>query len=498
MKLSQLLKTLLVKKIEGYQDFEVTGITYHTEKIQPGGIFACLPGTQNHGIRFIQRALDKGARAVLTDIEGVQIPGAVKILVPEVREALAALSVKFFDSPSTGLRMIGVTGTNGKTTTSYLIELLVAQTGQKTGLIGTIQYKIGKQVLPVLATTPEAPDLQFILHKMAGQGVTCVSMEVSSHALEWKRVAGCDFDIAVLTNVTEDHLDFHQTFERYLGAKGKFFSRMGNLYEQSGLPRIAVLNRDDSNFAFFYDQTGVQKVTYGIENPADVRARDIQIQDAGASFYVESPWGGGPINMKLTGLFNVYNVLAALTVALVEGLDFEISKKILEKVPGVPGRFEKIDLGQDFTVIVDYAHTPDGLENVLKTVKEFAQQRIITVFGCGGDRDRTKREPMGEIAGNYSDYCILTTDNPRREDPYQICREVEPGLLKTRDEEQYKICLDRYEAISWAIEMARSGDVVVIAGKGHEDYQIFKDHAVHFDDRETVRERIRHKLKERY
>ncbi len=494
MKLSRLLETLLVKKVEGYQDFDVTGITHHTQKVQPGGIFACLPGTQTHGIKFIQQALDKGARAVLTDVEEVNVPGAVKVQVPEVREALAVLSAKYFGSPSTRLRMVGVTGTNGKTTTSYLIQMLLEETGKKTGLIGTVQYKIGSQVLPVLATTPEAPDLQYILQQMADQGVSHVSMEVSSHALEWKRVSGCDFDIAVLTNVTEDHLDFHRTFEKYLGAKGKFFSRMGNLYEQSGKPRIAVLNTDDSNFLYFYDQTGVQKVTYGIKNPADVRARNIEIQDAGASFDVESPWGGGKINMKLTGMFNVYNVLAALTVALAEGIDFETSKRILEKMPGVPGRFEKIDAGQDFTVIVDYAHTPDGLENVLRTVKEFAREKIITVFGCGGDRDRTKRAPMGEIAGSYSHYCILTTDNPRKEDPYKICEEVEPGLLKRMDKEHYTICIDRYAAISRAVEMAESGDVVVIAGKGHEDYQIFKDHTIHFDDRETARERIRVKL----
>ncbi|UNC92879.1 UDP-N-acetylmuramoyl-L-alanyl-D-glutamate--2,6-diaminopimelate ligase [Candidatus Contubernalis alkaliaceticus] len=494
MKLSQLLKSLMVKSLEKYQDFEVTGITHFTEKIQPGGIFACLPGTQDHGIKFIPRALEKGARAVLTDIKEVQVPGAVKILVPEVREALAVLSAKFFDFPSTRLRMIGVTGTNGKTTTSYLIELLLAQREQKTGLIGTIQYKIGEEMLPVLATTPEAPDLQSILRQMEQQGVSCVSMEVSSHALELKRVSGCDFDIAVLTNVTEDHLDFHQTFESYLNAKGKFFSRMGNAYEKSGRPRVAVLNRDDPNFPFFYEQAGVQIVTYSIKRPAEVRAKNILIRDEGASFYVESPWGEGPINLKLTGLFNVYNVLAALTVALVEGLDFEASKKILENVHGVPGRFEKINLGQDFTVIVDYAHTPDGLENVLRTVKEFAQNKIITVFGCGGDRDRTKRAPMGEIAGFYSDFCILTTDNPRRENPYQIFREVEPGLLKVKGKEGYQVCLDRFEAITRAIQLAEAGDVVVIAGKGHEDYQIFKDSTIHFDDRETARDIIRRRL----
>ncbi len=493
--LNNILDSLLIKKIEGFDNFDVKGITYNSRNVKPGYIFACLPGTRVHGSEFISQAVDRGAGAILTDRwDTEEVEGVVKVVVPEVREALAVIASKYYGFPSNKLRLIGITGTNGKTTTAHLIDALLEGSGKKTGLVGTVTYKLGEKTLPVLATTPESPDLQNIFSYLVAENVSHVSMEVSSHALDLKRVSGCDFDIGVLTNISDDHLDFHHTFDRYLQAKGKLFSWLGTLPEKGGRPKAAVINRDDSNFKYIYNQAGVQKVTYGIKYKADVRAKNIDIKDTGVSFYVESPWGEGDINLKLTGLFSVYNALAALTVAFIEGLRWEVSKKILENISGIPGRFEKIEIGQDFTVIVDYAHTPDGLDNVLQTIKEFASGRIITVFGCGGDRDRAKRAPMGKVAGKFSDYCFLTTDNPRTESPEKIFQDVEPGLLINKKAEEFEICRDRREAISRAIHMAEAGDIVLIAGKGHENYQIFKDRTMTFDDREVARKILEGKL----
>ncbi len=494
MELKDLLDTLLVKEVYNYKDQEVKGIAYNTDKVEKGYIFVCLPGSRVHGSRFVPQALEKGAGAILTDLKEVEAPGAVKILVPDIREALAVISANYYGFPSTRLRLIGVTGTNGKTTTTHLIESLLSGANRKTGLIGTIRYQVGEKVLPVLATTPEAPDLQQILSVMVKEKVDFAVMEVSSHALELKRVSGCDYDVGVLTNISEDHLDFHKTFDRYLRSKGKFFSWMGNMPGRVRPPKVAILNRDDPNFTYIYEEAGVQKITYGIKKKADFMARDIKVKDKGVSFYLDSGWAKGRVNLKLTGLFSVYNALAALAVAFVEGLSWRDSLDILESITGVPGRFEKIEEGQDFTVIVDYAHTPDGLENVLGTVKEFARGQIITLFGCGGDRDKTKRIPMGRIAGEYSDYCILTTDNPRSEDPMEIFKEVERGLLYTKNKDEYEISFDRYQAIHNALTRARAGDVVIIAGKGHEDCQIFKDRTIEFDDRKIAREILVNKI----
>lgn len=497
IKLSKLLEPLVNKRVTGFTEQEIKGLAYDSRKTGPGSLFACLPGSRGHGCDYIPLALERGAAAVLTDREGVDTGQAVKILVPRVREALAILSCRFYAYPSSRLRLIGVTGTNGKTTTTYLLRELLGGAGVKTGLIGTINYKIGDKDYPPLATTPEAPDLQEIFYNMVQAGVKYAFIEVSSHALELERAAGSDFDLGVLTNITEDHLDFHHTFDRYREAKASFFSGLGNNFFKGERPRVAVLNRDDPNYAYISQKVQVQKITYGTGPRAQVRAVGIEVRDRGVSFQVDSPWGREEFHLRMTGLFSVYNALAALSVALVEGLGMKESREALESIGGVPGRFEKVDLGQDFTVIVDYAHTPDGLKNLLETVNQFARGRILTVFGCGGDRDRTKRAPMGEMAGRYSDFCFLTSDNPRTEDPWQIFRDVEPGLLKTRDRNSYVIYSDRRMAISEAMKMAKPGDVLVIAGKGHEGYQVFKDHTIQFDDRRVAREILSGLLKQR-
>jgi len=492
--LAELLKFLYVMKVEGPTRIPVRGLAYHSGRVQPGFIFFCLKGNKADGHDFIPQAVEAGADVIVLEKDR-DVRGATKILVSDVRVAMAAVSELFFDSPSQKLKLIGVTGTNGKTTTTHLLETILAAQNYTTGLLGTVKYKIGAETMPVTATTPEAPDLQKMLRIMVDRGVSHAVMEVSSHALELNRVSGCDFDTAVLTNVTGDHLDFHQTNERYLSAKGKLFSQLGGSFVKGAARRFAVLNRDDANYEYFLRQSTVQSLSYGIRGDAQVRAEDIEVAGEGVKYRLVSPWGKGYFALRLTGYFNIYNALAATSVALLEGVSLSAIKEALESVRGIPGRFERVDVGQDFLVIVDYAHTPDGLENILQTARGFARGKIITIFGCGGERDRSKRPTMGRIAGQYSDYCILTSDNPRGEDPWQIIGEIEVGLQGEKAPGSgYTVQPDRYEAIKLGIELARSGDTVIIAGKGHENYQVFADHTIPFSDREVAAELIGQRL----
>jgi len=493
MELKNLLEPVVVKRVCGPVDMEITGIVYDSRKASPGSVFICLPGSRCNGCDFIPDAIQRGAVAVVTDRE-VKADGVTLIQVPRVRPTLALMASVLYSFPSQRLKVIGVTGTNGKTTTTHLIDALMKKRYQATGLLGTISYKIGDETVPVVATTPEASDLQYYLARMVEKGVECVTMEVSSHALDQHRVAGCDFNIAVLTNITEDHLDYHLTPESYRLAKGKFFSQLGNTFFKNGEKRVAVINRDDPSFEFISSQTANQQVTYGINTGADIVAERIKTGSGSISYRIHSFAGDEVFNLKLTGLFNVYNSLAAIAVGLVEGLPLPLIKETLEKVSGPPGRFEMIESGRGFTVIIDYAHTPDGLENVLRAIREFSRQRVITIFGCGGDRDRHKRPLMGEIAARYSDYCILTNDNPRSEDPMQIAGDVIPGIEKHMQKGRYEVILDRYQAIERGLCLAEAGDVVLIAGKGHEDYQVFKDRTIKFSDRRAVEEIINRSL----
>lgn len=486
--LAQLVGCLLHAEVRGPLDRQVTGICYHSSRVRPGNIFVCLPGTRTHGKRYVAEAVAAGASAIVTDLQDLPAGDATMICVPDPRLALALLSASFYDYPAKDLVLIGVTGTNGKTTTTCLIDALLKSAGAATGLIGTISYHIRDQEYPSLATTPEASDLQSYLRKMVDAGVTHVTMEVSSHALAWGRTIGCDFDTVVLTNITEDHLDFHETFEHYLESKSKLFAWLGSMPVKGRRLRRAVINGDDSHWQYLAKQTPVEILLYGLSPHCHVRASNIRVTQDGVRYRLDTPAGGLTIQLKMTGLFSVYNSLAAVAVGLLEGLGLGHIKAVLEEVKGIPGRFELIDMGQDFTVIVDYAHTPDGLENILRAVREFAQAKVITVFGCGGERDRTKRPLMGKVAGMYSDYCVVTSDNPRGEDEWQIIREILPGLEKEMNRQQYVVLPDRREAISHALAMARKNDVVVIAGKGHETYQIFRDRVIPFDDRQVVRE----------
>ncbi len=491
MRLKELASLLTLSRIDGDGMTEIAGIQTDSRKVRPGDLFICLPGHTVDGHRFAGQAAEQGAAALVVQREvDANLP---KIVVNDTRYAMAVIANHFYGYPSHEMKVIGVTGTNGKTTTTYLIEKILRDYGRTTGLLGTISVKIGAETYAAERTTMEALDLQRTFRRMRDADTEYCVMEVSSHALEQGRVKGCNFRTAVFTNLTQDHLDYHQTMEKYKQAKGLLFSRLGNTFSPDpGDRKFAVLNADDPVSREYGHLTSAQVITYGIENEADVRASDIRITPGGTQFKVASFAGTAELRLKLLGKFNVYNALAAIASGLAEGIPLQAIKHSLEQVEGVAGRMETIDEGQDFLVIVDYAHSPDGLENALATIREFAKGKVICVFGCGGDRDRTKRPVMGRIAAEYSDYVLVTSDNPRSEDPEAIMKEIESGILPVAGaEDRYRLVADRRAAIQMSVEMASSNDVVLIAGKGHEPGQTIKGITYEFDDRLVAKEAIR-------
>lgn len=462
---------------------EITSIENDNRKVTTGSLFICIKGYTVDGHDFAASAVKNGASAVLAERElPLNVP---VIVVNDTVRAMAVLADAFYGQPSKKLHMIGITGTNGKTTTSHIIEQIFKDAGQKTGLIGTMYTKIGEQVFEVKNTTPESLTLQKTFKKMVDEQVDTAVMEVSSHALAYGRVHGTDYNIAVFTNLTQDHLDYHKTMEEYRKAKGLLFSQLGNAFNHAK-PKFAVLNADDPASEEYAMNTSAHILTYGIDNHADLQAINITMTASGTSFDLVSPFGIRKVNIQLIGKFSIYNVLASIGAALVSGLPLENIISSVESVKGVSGRFEVVDAGQDYSVIVDYAHTPDSLENVLKTVQQFARKRIFCVVGCGGDRDRTKRPLMAKIACEYSTDAIFTSDNPRSEDPEQIIKDMEEGVKG----EVYTAIIDRKEAIRHAVSNASEGDVILIAGKGHETYQQIGDRTFDFDDRIVAREAI--------
>lgn len=477
---------LLPVTITGDDSMEITGLTADSRQVQPGCLFVCLTGYTVDGHSFAAQAVQQGAVAVLSERD-LDVPATV-VKVPDTRRAMAMLADRFYGSPTRELKLIGVTGTNGKTTTTHLIDKILRDRQRVTGLIGTIHMRIGDVTEDVKNTTPDALDLQKSFRRMRDVNTEYAIIEVSSHALEMGRVRGCDVHTAVFTNLTQDHLDYHKTMENYRYAKSLLFSQLGNSYDADRL-KTAVLNADDDASKLYATVTPARVITYGIDQEADVRATDIEITSKGTSFTAQTFAGSVRMNLKLMGKFNVYNALAATAVALAENVPLEAIKNSLESVPGVNGRFEAVDAGQPFAVLVDYSHTPDSLENALATVKEFAKQRIFCIVGCGGDRDRTKRPIMARIATKYADHSVLTSDNPRSEDPQAIIDDMLAGLDEV-EQERYTAVVDRREAIHFAVSKAQPGDVILIAGKGHETYQIIKDQVLPFDDREVAREAI--------
>lgn len=476
-------RAIEAEKIQG--DAVISGVAYDSRRVKPGDLFCAVPGFRTNGHRYIDQAMGRGAVACLVEDLTAVPQGFPALVVPHSRSATAKVAAEFYGHPSRELWMVGVTGTNGKTTTTHLVRTLLEYHHVKMGLTGTVHTLIGDETYPVERTTPEAPDLQAALRLMVDRGMQGAVMEVSSHALTLNRVDGVAYDVGVFTNLTQDHLDFHQDFEDYFGAKARLFQALGQSRLIKG-PQAAVLNADDPWAGRLVGQTAAPILTYGMHPSSDVRALDIELDGQGSRFTVILPdETRARVSMGLSGRFNVSNALAAMAVAYLKGMPVEEMAAALAVAPGVPGRFERVAGGQPFTVIVDYAHSPDGLENVLKTAREFVQGRLVVVFGAGGDRDHGKRPLMGEVAGRIADLSIITSDNPRSEEPEAILRQVEQGVKGAGG--QYVLEVDRGSAIRRAVGMAQPGDVIVIAGKGHENYQIFRDRTIHFDDREQVR-----------
>ncbi|SFK90679.1 UDP-N-acetylmuramoylalanyl-D-glutamate--2,6-diaminopimelate ligase [Paenibacillus sp. 1_12] len=494
MQLNELASQLAVSRIEGNGHIEITGIEIDSRKVKKGDLFVCI--SAKNGIEdrhlYVEQAVSNGAVALVVehDVDST-VP---KLFVKDTWSALAEISCHLYGYPSKELKLIGITGTNGKTTTTYLLEKLLSSQGHVTGLMGNIEIKIGSDYITNHGSnTQESFDLQRYLRLMADAGTDYCMMEVSSHGLDMGRVKGCSFRTAIFTNLTQDHLDYHGSMEAYKAAKGLLFARLGNDY--SPLPqdqRYAVLNADDSASEDYAKLTSAQVVTYGIHSIADVRAEDIQITSQGTAFTCVTFRGTIPIQTQLIGEFNVYNTLAAVTAALLEGVSLEAISQRLKSNTVVEGRMEVVDAGQDFLVLVDYAHTPDGLEKALSTISQFVEGHIHCVFGCGGDRDRLKRPIMGKVAARYSDYLYVTSDNPRKEDPQSILLDIVPGLVEVDfPAERYQLIADRRAAIQLAIANAVHGDVVLIAGKGHETYQDINGIKHDFDDRLVAKEAIR-------
>jgi UDP-N-acetylmuramoyl-L-alanyl-D-glutamate--2,6-diaminopimelate ligase len=465
---------------------EVTSIAYDSRAVQARGVFVALKGQRADGASFVRDAIARGAAVIVSEQtadEGVRAPW---IVVSDARRALARLAVTFYRDPSRDLQVIGITGTNGKTTTAYLVASIFDAAGIRCGVLGTVAYELGDETREATRTTPEAPDLQALLREMVDRGCGACAMEVSSHALSLHRVDGISFAAGVFTNLTRDHLDFHIDMEAYFQAKRRLFEM---------LPPNApsLLNVDDPRSGALAEAGG-RPVTYGIYRPADITPGALSLSLEGLQFDIRTPRGTLRARSNLVGRPNVYNILAAVSVATALGLPFDAIERGIEKLKGVPGRFEKVSGAKDdLTVVVDYAHTDDALRNLLETARPLARGRLITVFGCGGDRDRTKRPLMGAVAGRLSDLIVITSDNPRSEDPKRIIEEIQRGITPDtrRDAGQGPLTIaDRRAAIMRAIELARPGDLVLIAGKGHEKYQVIGDQVLPFDDAAVAREAL--------
>ena len=488
----------MLQALEGYVqilerhgdlNIDVKGITDDSRAVSGGNLFVAVKGERVDGHQFIPMAVTKGAGGVVAQ-QPLNTGIVPFVCVEDSRKALGLLGSRFYGDPSSRLRMVGVTGTNGKTTTTYVCKAFLEAVSARVGLIGTVAYQIGDTVMPAAHTTPGALELQQLLARMVNHGCTAAVMEVSSHALAQDRTSGCEYDVAVFSNLTQDHLDFHGTMEAYFQAKLRLFT---GLVDGSKANKRAIINVDDSYGPRIVEQCPVPVWTYGLKAKADIRAENVRLSLQGAEFTAATPVGTFRIESHLVGEHNVYNLLAAIGVALHEGATPDQIYRAVTQVTNVPGRFERVMAGQLFTVVVDYAHTEDALIRLLSAAEVVKTGRIITVFGCGGDRDRGKRPKMGEAAVRFSDVVILTSDNPRTEDPQVILEEVEQGVvtaLQHRPRVQYRKIADRREAIEVAIREAHETDMVLIAGKGHEDYQIVGTTKHHFDDRDVARSAI--------
>ena len=494
----ELLKVIEPLKVSGDTGIEIQGLFYDSRRVESGGLFFALRGSAADGHLFIDAALRSGAAAVVVEDDSAVPSGIPCVTVADSRRAMARMAALYYGNPTDRVPLIGITGTNGKTTTSYIIEAILEAAGMPAAVLGTVSYRFQEKAFPAPHTTPESAELQRLLREMGEMGAKSVVMEVSSHALDQRRVEGCSFDAGVFTNLTRDHLDYHKDMEAYLASKKRLFSEL--LAPDRKKPRrTSAVNMDDPYGPEIAASSACPVLYYGIGPDAQVTARDISYSINGITGLLVTPKGEDRFSSGMPGRFNLYNILAAAAAGM--ALDLPLCAVIsgIEGHKKVPGRLEKVDNNLGVGIFVDYAHTGDALENVLRTLNELAEGRIITVFGCGGDRDRGKRPLMGEVAGRFSDLAIITSDNPRTEDPAAIMGDIREGILPLgiRDygteeldsgfaEKGYVLVESRREAISLAIRLAAPGDIVLLAGKGHEDYQIIGSERLHFDDREEA------------
>ncbi|HLO25719.1 MAG TPA: UDP-N-acetylmuramoyl-L-alanyl-D-glutamate--2,6-diaminopimelate ligase [Geobacteraceae bacterium] len=498
MHLGNLLQHISPLKVDGDPGMEIQGLYYDSRQVRPGGLFFALRGVAADGHRFIGVAREAGAVAVVAEDESFVPAGMARIIVTDAREAMSRAAAAFYGEPTSGVPLVGITGTNGKTTTSYLVEAILEKAGLPAAVLGTVNYRFRDLALPAPNTTPESVDLQRTLRELVDAGAASIVMEVSSHALEQKRVDGCLFDVGVFTNLTRDHLDYHLTMDAYLASKTRLFAEL--LASNAVKPRRrAVVNCDDPYGSAIAASAVCPVITYGVGERAEVTAADVEFSVDGIAGVLATPAGRVSFRSPMLGRFNLYNILAAAAAGIALDLPLDAIRQGVEEHWRVPGRLERVENGRGITVLVDYAHTGDALENVLRTLREIATGRVITVFGCGGDRDQGKRPIMGRIAAGMSDLAVVTSDNPRTEDPNAILAQVRAGIvpLALREyqpeeladgftERGFVMCESRRDAIRLAAGAARPGDIVLLAGKGHEDYQIIGTVKHHFDDREEA------------
>jgi UDP-N-acetylmuramoyl-L-alanyl-D-glutamate--2,6-diaminopimelate ligase len=519
MQLQALLAGLPDAEVAGPTDIDISGIAYDSRAVQPGGLFVAIKGFHSDGHAYIGQAIERGASAIVVEARQVKeirdwrseigagaatsqspisnLQSPTIIVVPNTRTALAPIAAAFYGHPGAAMRVVGITGTDGKTTTTFLTSAVLEAGGHTTGLLGTVDFKVaGRQwANDTRQSTPEAPEVQALLGEMADAGCDYAVLEATSHALSarWNRLGGAEFDVAVLTNVTHEHLDFHGSVEQYRRDKARLFEMLGDRHEAIGNSgtdptasrlsplasrlkhrKVAIVNADDPNHQMFLDAApaGAQRLTYGVNNPADVRARDVVSTQDGLRFRVETPWGAAGLRLRLTGDFNVWNALAALAVGLAEGVPLDAAVRALEALPGVRGRMERIEAGQPFTVLVDYAHTPGAFEKLMGIVRPLTSGQLIAVFGSAGERDREKRPIQGEVAARFCDFVVLTDEDPRLEDRDAIIDDIAAGVERARSdvppERRYARIPDRPAAIRAAFRRARPGDIVLLLGKGHE------------------------------
>ena len=493
MKLGQILKELSHCELLGDPALEIAGVAYDSRRVRPGDLFVAIRGHQTDGHDFIGRAIEKGAVAVAAERFKTRKEKVATVLVPDSRKALSKLALAFYSNPFRNITLVGVTGTNGKTTTTYLLESMIKAAGGKPGVLGTVDYRFSEKKVPAPVTTPESLDLIRLSREMLDEGATHIVMEVSSHALDQGRTRDCPFSVAVFTNLSRDHLDYHKTMDEYFAAKSRLFKELGT--PPSGRQPSAVINVDDPRGKELAAMTTAAVLTYGFGTECRVSADSIQTERNGLAFHLRTPAGQASVRSCLIGDFNVYNILAAAGAGVALNLPFEAIVRGIEALKSVPGRLERVENPKGLTLVVDYSHTPDALLKAMTSLRPYVKGRLITVFGCGGDRDRGKRYDMGRLAGEHSDTAFITSDNPRTEDPLAIVREIEKGILdsglKKGGENNpsgkgYFVEVDRRQAIQKAVAMAKESDVVLIAGKGHEDYQVIGSQRRPFSDREEA------------